>query len=227
MEWTESIQMPETRVELIENHLRDAIFSGQLKAGERVNEAQIAKNIGISRSPLREAIRKLEIEGLFIIIPQKGTFVTRLTQKDAAELYSLRSILETHAVCRAIENNAYTKTILEMLHEKLLKIQELEKKKEFIEAVKADWAFHLEICRPGDHNLILEILKMLQGRIWLCMFEPTMFYSKPGEQSNIHQQIFDAIQSKDCNAARMTLEKHHKEALEALLQKMQATENHV
>ncbi len=225
MEWTESIQMPETRVELIENHLRDAIFSGKLKAGERVNEAQIAKSIGISRSPLREAIRKLEIEGLFTIIPQKGTFVTRLTQKDASELYSMRSLLETHAVCTAIEKDAYSDEILDKLHSILQQIQELEKQQLFYDAVKTDWFFHLEICKPGDQNLIIEILKMLQGRIWLCMFEPTMFYSKPGEQSNIHQQIFDAIQAKDSQAARKALEKHHKEALEALLQKMQAQEN--
>ena len=170
--WTETFKLPETRVELIENLLRDAIITGKFIPGERVNEAQIAKQFGVSRSPVREAIRMLEKEGLFTVVPQKGTFITKLSKQSAVELYTVRSLLESYAVCTTIENDGYSPSDLAEIQEKLEKIQSFEQQKSFYEAVKVDWAFHLAICKPSNQSLILEILQMLQGRIWLCMFTP-------------------------------------------------------
>jgi DNA-binding GntR family transcriptional regulator len=222
--WGDSFELPETRVELIESLLRDAVIMRKLKPGERVNEAQIAKQLGVSRSPVREAIRKLEKEGLFTVTPQKGTTVTLLTTQDAREIYTVRSLLETYAVCTAIENNLFTEQDIRGIKELLDNIQSFERQKDFYDAVKVDWEFHLAVCRPCHIDLIVEFLKMLQGRIWLCMYTPTLFYSKPGEQSDIHQRIFDAIIQKDAEKARLSLKKHHQDSLQALISKMEEME---
>jgi GntR family transcriptional regulator, rspAB operon transcriptional repressor len=216
-----SVKLPETRVELVETLLRDAILSGKLVSGDRVNEAKIAKQFGVSRSPVREAIVALGKEGLLTVIPQKGTFVTKLSKQSAIETYHVRALLESYAVCTAIENDSYTPEDIQNIKILLDNIQQYEQKTDFYDAVKNDWAFHIAICTPCHYDLILEILTTLQGRILLCMFTPTLFYSKPGEQSNIHQRIFDAIVEKNADKAREVINIHHTESLNALLEKME------
>ena len=220
VDWTQDFELPESRVDLIVGMLKDGIISGQLKPGERILEARLAKQIGVSRSPIREAIRRLESEGLFTLVPQKGTFVTKISKKSAEEIYTVRGLLEIHAVCSAIQNNLYSEESLRNIHFVLEQIQLFEKQQKFIEAVKMDWQFHLEICKACQIDLIIEILNILQGRIWLCMFKPTMFVSKPGEQSYIHQQIFDSIKERNLEQAKFYLEKHHQDSLSALLAEM-------
>ena len=80
--------------------LKRQLLSGELAPGERVNEVVMAARLGISRGPLREAIRKLEQEGLLTAVPQRGVFVRQLTQEEAAELQEVRLALETAAACR-------------------------------------------------------------------------------------------------------------------------------
>ena len=81
--------------------LRQAVSSGALGRGQRVNEAEIARQMQISRAPVREAIRQLEHEGLLVSVPRRGTFVVALSRDDVEEAYTLRADLEARAVRRA------------------------------------------------------------------------------------------------------------------------------
>ena len=97
---------PETRFEALVDALREAILIGRYRAGERLVQDDLAEAFGVSRIPLREALRRLEGEGLVIISPNRGAIVRPLAPKDIVDLYDLRVALETLAVRRAAERYA-------------------------------------------------------------------------------------------------------------------------
>ena len=80
--------------DVVFNTLRKAILKGELKPGERLMEIALAERLGVSRTPVREAMRKLELEGLVSIIPNKGAYVTGITRQDVEDIYAIRSLLE-------------------------------------------------------------------------------------------------------------------------------------
>ena len=89
--------------DVVFNTLREAILKGDLKPGERLMELQLAAQLGVSRTPIREAIRKLELEGLVIMIPRKGAVVAEITEKSLRDVLEVRRALEALAVRFACE----------------------------------------------------------------------------------------------------------------------------
>jgi len=83
--------------------IRDAIISGNMKAGSRISEPEMAQRFGISRTPVREAFRQLESEGYLTVIPRKGAVIRSFSQKDVEEFYAVKSILEGYAARLACE----------------------------------------------------------------------------------------------------------------------------
>ena len=95
--------------DVVFNTLRQAILKGELEPGERLMEIQLAQKLGVSRTPIREAIRKLELEGLVVMIPRKGAEVARITEKDMKDVLEVRGALEELAValaCRHVTDEA-------------------------------------------------------------------------------------------------------------------------
>ena len=84
--------------------LREAIFKGELRPGERLMELQLAKRLGVSRTPIREAIRMLELEGLAVTVPRKGAEVARMTEKEMEDVLQIRRALDELAVGLACDN---------------------------------------------------------------------------------------------------------------------------
>ena len=80
--------------EVVSEALRQAIKDGVLKPGERLMEIQLAEELGVSRTPIREAIRKLELEGFVVMVPRRGTYVADISLKDIAQVFEIRSALE-------------------------------------------------------------------------------------------------------------------------------------
>ena len=89
--------------DVVFNTLRQAILRGELKPGERLMEIQLANKLGVSRTPIREAIRKLELEGLVLMIPRKGAEVAEITEKNMLDVLEVRRALEELAVKLACE----------------------------------------------------------------------------------------------------------------------------
>ena len=100
--------------------LRDAIITQVLKPGERLMEIQLADEMGVSRTPVREAIRKLELEGLVVMVPRKGAYVAGVSMKDIHEVYEVRSALEMLAVTLAAER--ITEEELDALERQVLRL---------------------------------------------------------------------------------------------------------
>jgi DNA-binding GntR family transcriptional regulator len=91
-------QRPENLATEVARHLREQIIDGDLAAGERVNEARVMRELGLSRSPVREALRILEAEGLVTLEPHRGAHVRTLSGEDLREIFDVRAMFETHAL---------------------------------------------------------------------------------------------------------------------------------
>lgn len=100
------VDKPLTLRERIVDFIKDSVVSGRLKPGERVPEQEIAENLGISRTPIREAFRQLESEGFISVTPRKGAVVSPITDKDVREFYAIKSLLEGFAARTACEKLA-------------------------------------------------------------------------------------------------------------------------
>ena len=168
--------------DVVFNTLRQAILRGELKPGERLMEIQLANKLGVSRTPIREAIRKLELEGLVLMIPRKGAEVAEITEK------SLRDVLE---VRRALEELA-----VELVCEKITEEQIQDHKdaaEEFKESLEsgditriaeADVKFHDVIYMATDNQKLIQLLNNLREQMYRYRVE----YLK---RSDFHQQLID------------------------------------
>ena len=110
--------------DVVFNTLRQAILRGEMEPGERLMEIQLADKLGVSRTPIREAIRKLELEGLVIMIPRKGAEVAHITEKDMRDVLEVRAALEELAAtlaCRNVTPEFYKLTKSVSIHRSVLK----------------------------------------------------------------------------------------------------------
>lgn len=96
---------PKSLTELVTENLRERIIKGEIELGEQLSEARIAKNLEVSRTPVREAINRLEMEGLLVVEPQRGSFVFNLEPEELAKLCDARVCLETTAATSAMRTN--------------------------------------------------------------------------------------------------------------------------
>jgi len=133
--------------------LREAILKGELKPGERLMELQLASKLGVSRTPIREAIRMLELEGLAVTVPRKGAEVAKMTEKDMEDVLQIRKALDELAVGLACDN--MTEEGLEQLYIVLRNFEESTRTGNVKKIAQADVEFH-ELLRslPEDSRMI-------------------------------------------------------------------------
>jgi len=123
--------------ELVSDALREAIMNGTLHAGERLMEIQLAEEMGVSRTPVREAIRKLELEGFVVMIPRKGAYVSDISLKDINDVFEIRTALDALAAGLAAER--ITDDELELLERLLVEIAESVEQGDIDRAVDIDF----------------------------------------------------------------------------------------
>jgi DNA-binding GntR family transcriptional regulator len=183
--------------------LKRQLMTGELAPGERVNEVVMAAQLGISRGPLREAIRKLEQEGLLTAVPQRGVFVRELTQEEAAELQEVRLALETAAACRLARH--YTAKEQALLEERLDALRGLHlDNSSLVERMTADLAFHEAICEASGNDTLLETWRSLIGRITLMVLNVGPQRMSQLQDAEGHRPLLEAIASGDEEIIRET-----------------------
>ena len=192
--------------DVVFNTLRDAILKGELEPGERLMEIQLAERLGVSRTPIREAIRKLELEGLVLMIPRKGAEVAKISEK------SLRDVLE---VRRSLEELAAELACQRMDAEALKDLEDAQKA--FIQAVEsgetmtmaeADEHFHDVIYMGTGNTRLVQILNNLREQMYRYRLE----YIKDAEKRQIllveHESILRAIRSRHVAEAKEAVRAH-------------------
>jgi len=198
--------------------LREAITSGILQPGERLMETQIAEELGVSRTPVREAIRKLELEGFVIMMPRRGTYVADLSMKDINEVFEIRTSLEVLAAGLAAER--ITEEELEQLNRLLVKISEYIEAGDLDKIVETDVAFHDILYRASRNNRLVAIINNLREQT--SRFR-SISLGHPGrlqETLKEHRRLVDAISQRDPELAQQMAHEHMENAEQTLLLEM-------
>lgn len=198
--------------------LRKAIRSGILAPGERLMEVQLAEELGISRTPIREAIRKLEQEGYVIMLPRRGTYVSSVSVHDVQEIFEIRSALESLSIglaARRIENEE-----LEQLQKLLTLIEGYIDTNDIDNIVKTDIEFHNLLYTVSRNERLGVIINNLKEQ--LARFRK-LSMSYPGRLKDTleeHREMVEAVANGDVEAARDAAERHMERAEETLLKAM-------
>ncbi len=179
--------------------LRQAILRGELKPGERLLEIHLADKLGVSRTPIREAIRKLELENLVVMIPRKGAVVAEITEKSLRDVLEVRRALETLAVRLACEK--ITEKEIAELKMAAKEFEETLKKGDVTLYAEADVKFHDIIYRTTDNQRLIQLLYNLREQMYRYRVE----YLKREESHPVllaeHQDIIQKIAARDVTAA--------------------------
>ena len=187
-----------TLVEKAANQIREAIKSGKLKPGERIIENDLANDMGISRFPIREAMRYLEKEGLVTTTPFKGAHVTELTAKDLEEIYALRSAIEELAIRTLVRK--LDKEKIEKLESVLRTMKLVAKNATTIEKViDTDLSFHRTICELSENRRLLESWLNLshQLRAFIGLDDQLYGGDTPEKTLGTHFPVIEAIKKGD------------------------------
>lgn len=205
------IEVPNLRSH-IEQHIRAAIINGVFKPDEHLIEATIAEQLGVSRSPVREALSALEREGLIVNLPRKGYHVIRFAEKDIAEIYSLRLLLEREAMRRAIERlSSVQATLLQETVDEIGRVAYLPGERTRLVAL--DLSFHDRICQTADHSrLYFAWNSMRQQTAMLISLTSLTHSNEPDQHQAIHQRILDAMLARDFAQADTLLHDHISQA---------------
>ena len=181
--------------DVVFNTLRQAILRGELKPGERLMEIQLANKLGVSRTPIREAIRKLELEGLVLMIPRKGAEVAEITEKNLRDVLEVRCALEELAVqlaCERIDDEG-----LEQLKSAALHFRDVLDSDDITKVAGADGAFHDVIFEATDNRRLIQLLNNLREQMYRYRIEYLKKKECYPQLIAEHKAIIDAIAAGD------------------------------
>ena len=208
--------------DVVFNTLRQAILKGELAPGERLMEIQLAEKLGVSRTPIREAIRKLELEGLVLMIPRKGAEVARISEK------SMRDVLE---VRRSLEELAAELACQRMDAEALKDLEDAQKA--FIQAVEsgetmtmaeADEHFHDVIYMGTGNTRLVQILNNLREQMYRYRVEYLKDENNYPTLMKEHKDIVEGLVRKNKTQVTETMHQHVKNqavAVKAMIQEQE------
>ncbi len=204
-----------TLKENVSEVLRRLIIDGTLASGSEFNQAQIAEQLGVSRGPIREALGKLENEGLLLNVPYKGVIVTSLTEKYVKELYSVRTALELLALEHSIES--LTGADLEYLEEVVERMRAAASTSDLTRLGELDLNFHVYLLTKAEHELVLNLWLNLEVGIRRCLARRHKVYTYLDEVVGSHPQLITALKARDKISAKQILSDHIAESLQYVL----------
>ena len=186
--------------------LRKAILDGDLKPGERVMEVQLAEELGVSRTPVREAIRKLELEGLLVMVPRKGAYVADVSIKDVLSVLEIRASLEGLGASLAAER--ITEEEVERLKLSAKDFEAMHEANDRDGMVEKDTEFHSILLSASRNNKLLEIVEGLSD--YVQRFR-VIYFTEYSDSKNImeeHRKILEAIDERDIDKASKAAQDH-------------------
>ena len=202
--------------DVVFNTLRQAILRGELKPGERLMEIQLANKLGVSRTPIREAIRKLELEGLVLMIPRKGAEVAEITEKNMLDVLEVRRALEELAVKLACER--ITEEEIQELKDAADTFQKILSEKDITKIAEADEAFHDVIFKSTGNDRLIQLLNSLREQMYRYRLEYLKREEYHPQLLEEHQQIIDRITRKDQSEAAELIDRHIGNQVDVMLE---------
>lgn len=190
----------------VRNHLRNQIFDGTLQPGVRIVESRLARELGISQTPVREALRELEQMGLVVSYPNRGSSVRRIEPQDAAEMYTLRAHLETMAIQLALPRmSADDLATLDRLIDDMIDAGD-NQDPELL--TKLDTQFHEFILERSGHRLLLQTWRGISPLNWTMMTVVRLRDRNLRELAERHRPIVEALRARDTGRAERAVREH-------------------
>lgn len=186
--------------------IEEALLSGELQPGDRIIEADLAQQAGISRGPVREAIRQLVGEGVLTSYPSRGTFVTRWTPRAVQEAYSLRAVLEQLAIREAAQR--VTPEEIAQLQATVDEMDRRAKADDVRALVRLDVQFHEQLYALSQHALLQRMLSQLRRQLYALMGLDQGFALHRAQIAADHQAIVDALRAGDAAQAAKAIATH-------------------
>ena len=208
--------------DVVFNTLREAILKGELKPGERLMELQLAAKLGVSRTPIREAIRMLEQEGLAVTIPRKGAEVAKMTEKDMEDVLQIREALDELAAKIACEQ--ISEEQLEELVATMHEFEESTKTDNVKKIAEADVKFHDIIYQSTGHPKLVNMLNNLREQMYRYRVEYLKDENNYPTLMKEHKDIVEGLVRKNKTQVTETMHQHVKNqavAVKAMIQEQE------
>ena len=210
--------------DVVFNTLRQAILKGELAPGERLMEIQLAERLGVSRTPIREAIRKLELEGLVLMVPRKGAEVAKISEK------SLKDVLE---VRRSLEELAIELACQRMTEEEFGELEARQKAfsaaietGDSMQIAESDEAYHDVIYASTGNARLVQILNNLREQMYRFRLE----YIKDRDKRQVlmaeHEHIMKALRGRQMQEAKRAIREHIDNQEITVLKNLKEREKH-
>lgn len=192
--------------DVVFNTLRKAILRGDLSPNERLMEMQLANRLGVSRTPVREAIRKLELEGLVVMLPRRGAKVAQITVKSIKDVLEIRRVLEVLAVTKACKN--ITDEEIGRLKTSFKDFKEIVGSDDLTKVAECDVEFHEIIYNATNNPKLIGILHNLREQMYRYRVE--YIKDKTSHQMLVkeHEEMLNAIINRDAKMAGKIAVKH-------------------
>jgi len=200
----------------IQERLERAIYSGELQPGQRLLEIELAEAFRVSRASLREALRLLENKGLVISMPRRGTFVAELTEREVREIYTLRILLEGHAIRLAAAQPA--RDLLDRLDELVNQLGTCAARGDHIGIVDLDVEIHRAICAATGNDKLLDVWESLVAPVRALLLVKYRISDDSPEIERGHRQLVEAIRAENPGRAEELLKSHIVDTAELVLQ---------
>ena len=192
--------------DVVFNTLRQAILTGELKPGERLMEIHLANRLGVSRTPIREAIRKLELEGLVTMIPRRGAEVAQITEKSMSDVLEVRRAMD--ALCVELACERISDEELKELKAACDNFEHAVRSKANKKIAKADVELHDIIVKATGNSRLVQLINNLSEQMYRYRYE----YIKDASQHNRlieeHRIIYESIVNKDKETASQAAKMH-------------------
>lgn len=200
--------------DVVFNTLRAAILKGELKPGERLMEMHLANKLGVSRTPIREAIRMLEQEGLAVTLPRKGAQVAKMTEKDLQDVMEIRDALDELAVvcaCSRMNQEQFVE-----LKTAMKSFESAVKAGDVRTIVEADEAFH-DVIYKMTHNPKLEnIVNNIREQMYRYRYEYVKDHSIYDKLIAEHNAIIEGLQKQDVEYLKEIMHTHLENQVDAV-----------
>lgn len=209
-----AIKQPESLAKMAYEAIRKSILSGQWKIGELYNEKAIASDLGISRTPVREALLELAAQDLIIFLPRRGLMVNRFTRRDVDEIFELRKAIELAAVEKI--TLASPPFDLFEIEESLLKQRKAAKEKDYLAFMEADRIFHTRFSELTNNRRLIAVLENLRDMMHVMGVKALALEGRALKVIEEHQTIFEAVSKGNCEEARRAMACHLDQSKEAV-----------
>lgn len=202
-------------VDVVYHALRDAIVGGQLVAGARLREVALARHFGVSSTPVREAFRRLEREGLILVSPHRGATVVSVTLHELTDLYEIHELLECRAVRRAAEAPPHDLAPLEAT---LAQAEAILNAPDEVEFNRLDLAFHRALNELGGNAPLAELIEQVHRRIQSARVRYAGYLpGRPAHSHAQHKELLAAVRARKPDKAEALARAHIRSVRDAVV----------